>query len=113
MVDSFQSLPHHKIMILSLKAGGTGLNLTAANHVIHYDLWWNPALEAQATDRAFRIGQKKNVVVHRLITKHTFEEKINDLISAKKDLADMAVTSGEKWIGQMKDKELQEIFELS
>ena len=113
MVDSFQSLPHHKIMILSLKAGGTGLNLTAANHVIHYDLWWNPAVEAQATDRAFRIGQKKNVVVHRLITKHTFEEKINDLISAKKDLADMAVTSGEKWIGQMKDKELQEIFELS
>ena len=112
MVDAFQNMPHQKIMILSLKAGGTGLNLTAANHVIHYDLWWNPAVEAQATDRAYRIGQNKNVFVHRLITKHTFEEKINDLINSKKKLANMAVKTGEKWIGQMNDQELLEVFEL-
>src|SRR5690625_2488726 len=73
MIDTFQTNPADKIFILSLKAAGTGLNLTAANHVIHYDLWWNPAVEAQATDRAYRIGQKKNVMVHRFITKKTFE----------------------------------------
>lgn len=110
MVENFQTKDHHKIMILSLKAGGTGLNLTAANHVIHYDLWWNPAVEAQATDRAFRIGQKKNVIVHRFITQHTFEEKINELINSKKQLANMTVTNGEKWIGEMSTKELEELF---
>ena len=112
MVSSFQTLPHHKIMLLSLKAGGTGLNLTAANHVIHYGLWWNPSVEAQATDRAYRIGQNKNVFVHRLITQHTFEEKINDLINSKKKLADLTVNQGEKWIGQMSDKELMEVFKI-
>lgn len=110
MVEDFQSLSHKKVMILSLKAGGTGLNLTAANHVIHYDLWWNPAVEAQATDRAFRIGQKKNVIVHRLITQNTFEEKINELINSKKDLADLTVTSGEKWIGELSNKEIRDLF---
>lgn len=110
MVDEFQTLSHKKVMILSLKAGGTGLNLTAANHVIHYDLWWNPAVEAQATDRAFRIGQKKNVIVHRFITQNTFEEKINDLINSKRDLAQLTVTSGEKWIGELNNKEIRDLF---
>src|SRR5690625_5248614 len=111
MVDSFQTNPADKIFILSLKAAGTGLNLTAANHVIHYDLWWNPAVEAQATDRAYRIGQKKNVMVHRFITKNTFEEKINDLIQSKKALAEMTVNTGENWIGQLSNTELKELFE--
>ncbi len=84
MVDQFQNNRATRIMILSLKAGGTGLNLTAANNVIHYDLWWNPAVEAQATDRAYRIGQKNNVMVHRFITEGTFEEKINQLLQNKK-----------------------------
>lgn len=110
MVDRFQTDPKVRFFILSLKAAGTGLNLTAASHVIHYDLWWNPAVEAQATDRAYRIGQKKNVLVHRLITKNTFEEKINDLLKQKKTLADMTVSVGENWIGNMDDRELQKIF---
>lgn len=110
MVDQFQNQEHQKIMILSLKAGGTGLNLTAANHVIHYDLWWNPAVEAQATDRAYRIGQKKNVFVHRMITNNTFEEKINLLIQSKMELANLTVSSGESWIGKLSDQELEEVF---
>ncbi|NDV65916.1 DEAD/DEAH box helicase [Bacteroides sp. 224] len=112
MVDNFQNNRADKIFILSLKAAGTGLNLTAANHVIHYDLWWNPAVEAQATDRAYRIGQKSNVMVHRFITKGTFEEKINDMIQAKKTLANMTVSTGENWIGNLNDKELRSLFEL-
>ncbi len=110
MVDTFQTNHADKIFILSLKAAGTGLNLTAANHVIHYDLWWNPAVEAQATDRAYRIGQKKNVIVQRFITKNTFEEKINDLIQRKKNLAAMTVATGENWIGNLSNRELHEIF---
>lgn len=112
MVDGFQTNRADKIFILSLKAAGTGLNLTAANHVIHYDLWWNPAVEAQATDRAYRIGQKSNVMVHRFITKGTFEEKINEMIQGKKALADMTVATGETWIGNMGNKALKEMFEL-
>ncbi|MEA1910831.1 MAG: SNF2-related protein, partial [Spirochaetota bacterium] len=80
IIDNFQNTQEHNVLIISLKAGGTGLNLTAANNVIHYDLWWNPAVENQATDRAFRIGQKRNVNVYRFITKGTFEERINDMI---------------------------------
>lgn len=110
MIDRFQNNRAEKIFILSLKAAGTGLNLTAATHVIHYDLWWNPAVEAQATDRAYRIGQKSNVMVHRFITKDTFEERINDMIQKKKYLADMTVSSGENWIGKLSNKELREIF---
>jgi SNF2 family DNA or RNA helicase len=110
MVDSFQNNRADKIFILSLKAAGTGLNLTAANHVIHYDLWWNPAVEAQATDRAYRIGQKSNVMVHRFITKNTFEERINEMIQSKKALAEMTVSSGENWIGNLSNKELKELF---
>lgn len=110
MVDRFQTDPKARFFILSLKAAGTGLNLTAASHVIHYDLWWNPAVESQATDRAYRIGQKNNVLVHRFITKNTFEEKINEIIQKKKSLADMTVSVGESWIGNMTDDELSKIF---
>lgn len=113
MVEAFQHNPADKIFILSLKAAGTGLNLTAATHVIHYDLWWNPAVEAQATDRAYRIGQKSNVMVHRFITKGTFEERINEMIREKKHLADLTVATGEKWVGNLSNKELKEMFALS
>jgi SNF2 family DNA or RNA helicase len=113
MVDNFQNNRADKIFILSLKAAGTGLNLTAANHVIHYDLWWNPAVEAQATDRAYRIGQKSNVMVHRFITKNTFEERINDMIQSKKALAEMTVSTGENWIGNLSNKELKELFVIN
>lgn len=112
MVDRFQNNRADRIFVLSLKAAGTGLNLTAANHVIHYDLWWNPAVEAQATDRAYRIGQKNNVMVHRFITKGTFEERINEMIQSKKALADLTVATGENWIGNLNNNELRELFEL-
>ena len=112
MVRRFQEDPEDKVLILSLKAAGTGLNLTAASQVIHYDLWWNPAIEAQATDRAFRIGQTKNVQVHRFITKGTFEEKIDALLEAKKAVAEMTVNAGETWLADMDDKQLGEIFAL-
>jgi SNF2 family DNA or RNA helicase len=100
MVNRFQHSRADKIFALSLKVAGTGLNLTAASHVIHYDLWWNPAVENQATDRAYRIGQKKNVMVHRMICKNTFEEHIDEMIQKKKHLAEMTVATGEKWIGK-------------
>lgn len=112
MVENFQTNPADKIFILSLKAAGTGLNLTAANHVIHYDLWWNPAVEAQATDRAYRIGQKSNVMVHRFITKNTFEERINEMITSKKALAEMTVSTGENWIGNLSNTELKDLFSV-
>lgn len=112
MVQSFQNNPLSDTFILSLKAGGTGLNLTAASHVIHYDLWWNPAVEAQATDRAFRIGQKRNVMVHRMITKGTLEEKIDDMLRSKKELAKLTVANGEKWIGELSDKDLRQLIAL-
>ena len=110
MVERFQNNRADKIFILSLKAAGTGLNLTAASHVVHYDLWWNPAVENQATDRAYRIGQKKTVMVHRMITKNTFEERIDEMIRKKKHLAEMTVAAGENWIGKLSNKELREIF---
>lgn len=113
MVDNFQTNRADKLFVLSLRAAGTGLNLTAANHVIHYDLWWNPAVEMQATDRAYRIGQKSNVMVHRFITKNTFEERINEMIQSKKHLAEMTVATGENWIGNLSNKELRDIFELN
>ncbi len=112
MVEDFQNNRTTRVLILSLKAGGTGLNLTAANNVIHYDLWWNPAVEAQATDRAYRIGQQKNVMVHRFITQATFEEKINKMLIAKKELANLTVSTGEKWIGEMSDSELKDLMKL-
>jgi SNF2 family DNA or RNA helicase len=112
MVDNFQEKPYLKAMLISLKAGGTGLNLTAASNVIHYDLWWNPAVEAQATDRAYRIGQKQNVQVHRFITEKTFEEKINKLIQSKKELANLAVSTGESWLGDMSNDDLRDLVSL-
>ena len=113
MVDAFQTDASVKVLIVSLKAGGTGLNLTAASVVIHYDLWWNPAVENQATDRAYRIGQTQDVLVYRLITAGTFEEKINQMLEEKKDLADLTVAVGESWIGEMKTEELKALFTLS
>jgi SNF2 family DNA or RNA helicase/uncharacterized Zn finger protein len=113
MVNNFQEKKNLRIFILSLKAGGTGLNLTAASNVIHYDLWWNPAVEHQATDRAYRIGQKSNVMVYRLLTKGTFEEKIDEMLKSKMELADLTVTTGEKWIGDLSNKELKELVSLS
>jgi len=110
IVDSFQNDPKHKIFILSLKAGGVGLNLTQANHVIHYDLWFNPAVENQATDRAFRIGQKRNVSVYRFITKDSFEEKIDKMIQAKQELSNLSVSVGENWLGDMDRDELRGLF---
>lgn len=112
MVEDFQTKPYVKTMLLSLKAGGTGLNLTKANNVIHYDLWWNPAVENQATDRAYRIGQQNNVMVYRFITQGTFEEKINEMIKSKKELAELTVASEEQWIGDLSNDDLQSVFGL-
>jgi SNF2 family DNA or RNA helicase len=112
MVERFQTQRSERVFLLSLKAGGTGLNLTAARHVVHFDLWWNPAVEAQATDRAYRIGQQRNVQVHRFITRGTFEERINEMIQSKRELAEMTVGSGETWIGQLPPQELQALFAL-
>ena len=113
MVDAFQEDPDVKCMVLSIKAGGVGLNLTAANHVVHYDLWWNPAVENQATDRAFRIGQSRDVTVYRLITRATFEEKINEMLEAKEELANLAVSQGEKWLTKLSTGELKELIALT
>lgn len=113
MLKQFTEDDESKIMILSLKAGGTGLNLTNATNVIHYDLWWNPAVEDQATDRTYRIGQKNNVMVHRLITLGTFEEKIDEMIKKKKELVNMAVFEGEKTITDLTDEEIYNIFTLT
>ncbi len=113
MVEAFQNDKQERIFLLSLKAAGTGLNLTAANHVIHYDLWWNPAVEAQATDRAYRIGQQKNVQVYRFITQGTLEEKIDAMIQSKKALADRSVALGEQWLGDLSTDELEALLRLS
>jgi len=112
LIKDFQDNKDSNVMILSLKAGGTGLNLTAATNVIHYDLWWNPAVEDQATDRTYRIGQDKNVMVHRFVTLGTFEEKIDEMINNKKDLANVAVFEGEKIITELSDEEIYQIFSL-
>ena len=112
LVEQFQHNRSDHTFILSLKAGGTGLNLTQANHVIHYDLWWNPAVENQATDRAFRIGQTKNVLVYRLINQGTLEEKIDAMIRSKKELADLSVKTGETWLGDLSDEDLKELVSL-
>jgi len=101
------------LFILSLKAGGVGLNLTAANHVFHFDRWWNPAVENQATDRAFRIGQKKNVQVHKFVCAGTLEERIDQMIEQKKDLAERIVGAGENWLTEMSTDQLKELFALS
>ena len=99
--------------VLSLKAGGTGLNLTAASHVVHFDRWWNPAVENQATDRAFRIGQNKNVLVHKFVCRGTVEEKIDQLIESKRQLAqDLLEGGAELLLTEMKDDELLKLVAL-
>lgn len=110
-VERFQTNVHNRILLVSLKAGGTGLNLTKANHVIHYDLWFNPAVEDQATDRAFRIGQTQNVFVTRLISEGTFEEQIDKMIFQKRNLAG-TLQAGETWISKLSNDELKEIVNL-
>src|SRR5206468_7486705 len=96
LVERFQTDETVPFFVLSLRAGGTGLNLTAASQVIHFDRWWNPAVESQATDRAFRIGQKRNVVVHKFVCRGTVEERIDSLIAEKTDLMRDAVEGGER-----------------
>jgi SNF2 family DNA or RNA helicase len=115
MVERFQDTNTlgPSIFVLSLKAGGTGLNLTAANHVFHFDRWWNPAVENQASDRAFRIGQKKNVQVRKFICAGTLEEKIDDMIESKRQLAEDVVGTGEGWLTELSNAELKQVFALS
>lgn len=113
IVEAFQGEKYVPYIVLSVKAGGTGLNLTNASHVIHFDRWWNPAVENQATDRAYRIGQKNNVMVHKLVCKGTIEEKIDEMISSKMELARNVIGSGgENWITEMSNEELLSIMSL-
>ena len=114
MVERFQAAGESAppIFILSLKAGGTGLNLTAASHVFHFDRWWNPAVENQATDRAFRIGQTRRVQVHKFVCAGTLEEKIDAMIEAKQELVGSVIGSGEAWITKLSNAELRELFAL-
>ena len=109
-VAEFQSVPGPALFLLSLKAGGTGLNLTAASHVVHLDRWWNPAVEDQATDRAFRIGQQRNVLVHKLVSTGTVEERIDAMIAAKRALAGKVVGTGETWITELSNDELRDLL---
>lgn len=113
MIDRFQNDPQApRVFILSLKAGGVGLNLTRANHVFHFDRWWNPAVENQATDRVFRIGQTRNVQVHKFVCNGTLEEKIHDLIESKKALAEQVVGAGENWLTELDTDQLRDLLLL-
>jgi non-specific serine/threonine protein kinase len=113
MVEAFQTESGPPFFVLSLKAGGTGLNLTSASHVIHFDRWWNPAVENQATDRAFRIGQQKNVLVHKFVCRGTVEEKIDEMIKNKQSLAnEMIEGGGETLVTEMTDEELLKMVAL-
>nr|WP_244427472.1 DEAD/DEAH box helicase [Gordonia amarae] len=112
MVTRFQSDDGPPVLVATLKAGGTGLNLTAANHVIHVDRWWNPAVEDQATDRAFRIGQQRDVHVRRFVCVGTLEERIDDMIHSKRELSALTVSTGESWLGDFGNDELYELFAL-
>ncbi|MEG0987620.1 MAG: DEAD/DEAH box helicase, partial [Clostridium sp.] len=113
MVEAFNGEAYVPYMVLSLKAGGVGLNLTSANHVIHFDRWWNPAVENQATDRAFRIGQTKNVMVYKFVTRGTIEEKIDTMIEDKQKLAgDILSSAGEQWITELDNTELLNLLKL-
>jgi SNF2 family DNA or RNA helicase len=113
MIQRFQApKSENRIFILSLRAGGLGLNLTAANHVFHFDRWWNPAVESQATDRAHRIGQTRKVQVHKYVCVGTMEEKIDKLLTDKIALADRIVTSGDEWLTNLSTQELTEYLAL-
>ena len=112
-VVAFQFLTEgSSVLLISLRAGGTGLNLTRATHVIHYDRWWNPAVEDQATDRAYRIGQTKNVMVHKMLCSNTLEERIAQRLDEKRALAESVVTSGEGWITELSDSDLRSLIAL-
>ncbi|MGH3263108.1 MAG: DEAD/DEAH box helicase, partial [Trebonia sp.] len=113
MVERFASADEPMLFLLSLKAGGTGLNLTAANHVIHVDRWWNPAVEDQATDRAFRIGQRRDVQVRKFVCVGTLEERIDAMIEQKKALAERIVGTGESWLTELSSAALREVLTLS
>ena len=112
MVEDFQAGGGPPLLLVSLRAGGTGLNLTAASQVIHYDRWWNPAVEDQATDRAWRIGQDRTVLVHKLVCEGTVEERIATLIDQKRAVADAVVGSGEAWLSELSTAELRELVRL-
>lgn len=112
IIDTFQEDESYKIFVATLKTGGTGLNLTAARNVIHYDLWWNPAVENQATDRVHRIGQDKDVMVYRLITKGTLEEAIDAISKRKIDLAEKSISNDETFLTEMTNEELKEVLAL-
>ena len=112
LVGRFQDDDGPPVLLVSLKAGGTGLNLTAASHVIHLDRWWNPAVEDQATDRAYRIGQQRTVLVHKLVSTGTVEERIDAMITAKRALAERVVGSGEGWITELSTDDLREVIAL-
>ena len=112
MIQSFQDDDGPPIFVLSLRAGGSGINLTRANHVFHYDRWWNPAVENQATDRAFRIGQVRNVQVHKFVVAGTLEDRIHDIIESKQALAESIVGTGESWLTELDTDQLREILKL-
>ncbi len=112
IVRDFQRPDGPSLMVLSLRAAGTGLNLTRASHVFHFDRWWNPAVEDQATDRTFRIGQRKNVQVHKFVCQGTVEERINQLINTKRDLADKIVGAGEAWIAELSTSDIKKLLRL-
>jgi SNF2 family DNA or RNA helicase len=114
MVGAFQEENGPRFFVLSLKAGGVGLNLTRASHVVMFDRWWNPAVEAQAIDRAYRIGQTRNVQVHTFCCRGTLDERIDELISSKKEIAKMVISdSGDHWITEMSDRALRQLVSLS
>ncbi|MDL9935641.1 DEAD/DEAH box helicase [Gordonia sp. ABSL1-1] len=112
LVADFQAGDGPPVLLATLKAGGTGLNLTAANHVVHVDRWWNPAVEDQATDRAYRIGQHQQVTVHRFICVGTIEERIDDMITRKRELSRLTVAAGENWVADLDDTQLHELLAL-
>ena len=112
MVNEFDQEDGSPIFLLSLKAGGTGLNLTAASHVIHLDRWWNPAVEDQATDRAYRIGQKRSVLVHKLVSSGTIEERLDAMIQSKRNLAGKVVGTGEQWLTGLSTDDLRSVIAL-
>lgn len=111
MVDRFQA-GQVPVFLLSLRAAGTGLNLTRAEHVVHFDRWWNPAVEDQATDRAYRIGQTRPVQVHRLIAEGTIEDRIAGMLAAKRELAEAVLSGGEAALTELSDAELADLVEL-
>jgi SNF2 family DNA or RNA helicase len=113
MVEQFQKGDgRHPILLISLKAGGVGLNLTAASHVFHFDRWWNPAVENQATDRAYRIGQTRTVQVHKFVVRGTLEERIDQMIEQKTELAENIIGSGERWLTELDTSQLRELLTL-